>query len=107
MRDAFSLFEQTIAYEENNITLDVIHEINGTVPQVQLYNLYNNLIENNIENIFSIIDNYDTSGKNLVKILDEFILFLRNILLSKEAPLYLKSKIDDISLYDDIKEKNI
>ena len=105
MRDAFSLFEQTIAYEENNITLDVIHEINGTVPQVQLYNLYNNLIENNIENIFSIIDNYDTSGKNLVKILDEFILFLRNILLSKEAPLYLKSKIDDISLYDDIKEK--
>lgn len=105
MRDAFSLFEQAISYSDNEITLEVIHEINGTIPQKQLEQLFHALTEKNMESIFKIIETYDLSGKNLIKILDEFILFLRNIMLSKEAPLYLQSKVDDIELYKQLSEQ--
>lgn len=105
MRDAFSLFEQAISYGNAKIDLSVIHEINGTIPQEQLKELFTSLIEKNIQRIFEILEEYDLSGKNLIKIMDEFILFLRNIMLAHKVPEYLKSKVGDISLYIELSKR--
>lgn len=99
MRDAFSLFEQAISYGNAKIDISVIHEINGTIPQEQLKELFLSLTDKNIQRIFEILEEYDLSGKNLIKIMDEFILFLRNIMLAHQVPEYLKTKLDDIDLY--------
>lgn len=102
MRDALSLLDQVISYADNDITIEDIHEINGTISQNQLKILFESLVNKDITQIFKIIDEYDKNGKNFIKITDEFILFLRNILLFIETPDYFKTICQNIEFYNDI-----
>ena len=99
MRDALSLLDQAISYAEGKIEVDDIHEINGTLPQSQLEKLFKGIREKNVYEVFNIIDEYDRQGKNFIKITDEFILFLRNILLALQAPEYLKHEVSNAEIY--------
>ena len=99
MRDALSLLDQAISYAEGKIEVDDIHEINGTLPQSQLEKLFINIKEKNIYEVFNIIDEYDRRGKNFIKITDEFILFLRNLLLAIQTPEYLKQELQSADFY--------
>ena len=99
MRDAISLLEQAYVYSKNEITINDIHEINGTLPQYQLKDLIINIVNKNLDEIFKLIEKYDHEGKNFIKLVEEIILFLKNIIISKNIPDYF---IDDISreIYD-------
>lgn len=99
MRDALSLLDQAISYSEGKIEADDIHEINGTLPQSQLEILFKSIKEKNVYEVFNIIDEYDRRGKNFIKITDEFISFLRNILLAIQAPAYLKHELQNAEFY--------
>ena len=105
MRDALSLLDQAISYAEGKISVEDIHEINGTLPQSQLEILFKGINEKNIYEVFNILDDYDKRGKNFIKITDEFILFLRNILLAIQAPEYLKNEIQNAEFYIDLGSK--
>ncbi len=100
LRDALSLFDQVIAYSKNKIKVEAVHEINGTLTPLQLKNLIVYLSNNNIEHLFQLIDQYDQSGKNFVKLSEEIILFLRNCLLAVTVPSYLKETINNFELYE-------
>ena len=100
LRDALSLFDQVIAYSKDKIVVDDVHEINGTLTPVQLKNFILFLSNNEIENLFHLIDQYDQSGKNFVKLSEEIILFLRNCLLSFTVPSYFKESINNQELYE-------
>ena len=99
MRDALSLLDQAISYSEGKIEVEDIHEINGTLPQSQLEKLFKSIRTKNIYEVFNIIEEYDRRGKNFIKIADEFILFLRNILLAIQAPEYLKYELPNADFY--------
>jgi len=105
MRDALSLLDQSISYSDGNIDVNDIHEINGTLPQSQLELLFNSIREKNIYEVFKIIDEYDRRGKNFVKITDEFISFLRNILIAIQAPEYLKNELQNADFYIELASK--
>lgn len=105
MRDALSLLDQAISYSDGNIDVNDIHEINGTLPQSQLELLFNSIREKNIYEVFKIINEYDKRGKNFVKITDEFISFLRNILLAIQAPEYLKHELQNAHFYIELASK--
>ncbi len=100
MRDAISLLEQAYVYSENKITINEIHEINGTLPQYQLKDLVINIVNKNLVEIFKLIEKYDHEGKNFIKLVEEIILFLKNIIIFKNIPDYFT---DDISreIYND------
>lgn len=100
LRDALSLFDQVIAYSKDKIKVEDVHEINGTLPPLQLRNLIVYLFHNDIEKLFDLIDQYDQSGKNFVKLSEEIILFLRNCLLAVTVPSYLKETNSNFELYE-------
>ena len=102
MRDSVGMLDQARAYTEGKITINDIHDINGTLTEKDLKELLENIIENKLDIILEKIDEYNDKGKNFVKLIEEFIDFIRNILLFKEAPKYFKERVKNIENYEEI-----
>ncbi len=102
MRDALSILEQVIAYSEGKITVDDVHEVNGTLSQFKMNEMLNYLYNNDLSSELKLLDKFNNSGKNLVKLTEEFIQFLRNILLYKTAPNYFENNNNNLELYKNI-----
>ena len=105
MRDSVGMLDQARAYTEGKITINDIHDINGTLTENDLRKLLENIIDNKLDEILEKIENYKDQGKNFVKLLEEFIDFVRNILLYKEAPKYFKERKQNIENYEQISPK--
>lgn len=90
LRDSISLMDQVIAYSFGDITVADVHEVNGTLTDLELKNFFDNIIGGNFEKIFSKVYEYNNSGKNLIKIVEGLISFIKNLLLFYEAPDFFK-----------------
>ena len=99
LRDALSLLDQVIAYTSDKVTIEDVHEINGTLTPMQLKNFIEYLTNNDIQNLFQLLDQYDQGGKNFVKLSEELILFLRNCLLACTVPSYLEETMSNTEFY--------
>lgn len=119
MRDAISLLEQAWAYSEN-ITVDDVHKMNGTVGKDDIKFLFQNIIDNNIQSCFELINKFEEQGADFTKIVDEILYFARNLILNiitgnkVEDNFYdqtdyepLKNKVSVQRLIDFIKKANI
>ena len=105
MRDSIGMLDQAVAYAEKQIKLQDIHDINGTLTQKDLKELILLVQEKNVEKIFEKIDLYNDNGKNFVKLTEELIGFLRNVLIFKEATKYFKNQHKNIEVYNDLSQK--
>ena len=105
MRDSISLLDQALAYSPKNISLDDIHEINGSLPIEKLSDFVNLILEKNIGKLLNLIDEFNDSGKSLIKISEEIINYLKNILLYKISPEYLKNITNNYHIYDSTAQK--
>ncbi len=118
MRDSIGLLDEAIAYAENNITVEDIHSINGTLTSADLKCFIEQILLNNVTEILNLIDQYDQNGKNLTKLVEELIEYLKNYLIYKTVPNYFEDKsfladqdplfqkISNQTLYNYIKEFN-
>lgn len=86
MRDALSILDQVIAFSNNHVTLEDVHEINGTLPELELIEFIKNMKKQKYEQIFYKIEQYENIGKNYIKLTEEFMSVLRNILLFINIP---------------------
>lgn len=102
MRDALSMLDQVIAFADDKITVEDIHEINGTLSQVQLKKIIEYLLEKKLSSELELIDQLNDNGKNLVKLTEEIIQFLRNLLLCQTAPKYFEQQNYNKELYQNI-----
>ena len=108
MRDSIGMLDQAISYTDEKITVNDIHEINGTITSQDLKELIELITNNDLENIFKKLDIYNDIGKNFVKLTEELIAFMRNILLCLKAPKYFADTYGDSDVYKDIScETNI
>ena len=105
MRDSVGMLDQARAYTEGKIIVEDIHDINGTLTETDLKELLENIIDNKLDEILEKIDKYNDKGKNFIKLLEEFIDFIRNTLLFKEAPNYFKERTQNIENYEEIAPK--
>ena len=105
LRDAINLLDQAYSYSDEKVTINDIHEINGTLTQYEIENFFEDYIDNKLDNILNKINDYNVTGKNLVKLAQEFIIFLRNTIIYKKAPNYLIDLGIDIKPYKIISEK--
>ena len=101
LRDSISLLDQVISYADSDITVSDVHEVNGTLTQDELKLFFDDVISMNYENVFSKIYTYNNNGKNLVKIVESIVSFIKNILLYYDAPEFLKSCGYDLDVYKD------
>ncbi len=86
MRDALSILDQVIAFSDNHVTLEDVHQINGTLPELELIEFIKNMKEQKYEQTFYKIEQYENIGKNYIKLTEEFMSVLRNILLFINIP---------------------
>lgn len=96
LRDALSILDQVAAYSNDTITEKSVHDVNGTITQNDLKKMILSLTNDDLLNIFNIIDDYDNSGKNFVKLIEEIILFYKNILLMKKIPNYFDNNYSEL-----------
>ncbi len=82
MRDAISLLDQALAYSPD-LTISDIHKINGTLSAEEVKLFVLNIFDNNITEILIIIDKYDDDGINFIKVIDEIITFIKNIIFNR------------------------
>ena len=92
LRDAINILDQLIAYKDKDITLMDVYKINGSVSYVELYNFIINMKENKVADIINFIELTDNEGKSISKFVTELIIFLKDILLYKNANI--KSEIE-------------
>ena len=105
MRDSIGMLDQAQAYSSKKITAEDIHEINGTITAQDLKELIDIIIEGNLEKTFQKLDYYNKRGKNFIKLTEEIITFIRNILICKEAPKYFKESNNNFKIYEELLEK--
>ena len=104
MRDAINILDQLVAYSNSKITLDDIYKVNGSVSYSDLYELLKAIIDNDKVKIIEFVDNIDKNGKEISKFVEEMIIFLKDVVLYKNAD-YLSSiemKNDNIKLVSEI-----
>jgi DNA polymerase-3 subunit gamma/tau len=99
MRDSISLLDQVLSYSPTNISVDDVHEINGSLPIEKLSLFTNMLINKNLNELLIVIDEFNNSGKNLIKITEELVNHLKNILLYKISPDYFNKINSSDDLY--------
>lgn len=101
MRDALSLLDQVISYAAEKVTVQDVHDVNGTITNSELKYLIDSFLENNLKEILNKIDEYNSLGKNLIKLAEELINYLKNCLFFFNIPEYLKENTAEIEIYQD------
>lgn len=118
MRDAINFLDQLVAYSNDNINIDDVYKVNGSVSYEELYTLLDNIKNNNKVKLIEFVDYLDESGKDINKFVEEMLIFLKDVILYKNANIlssistkneYIKlvsDKYNDKDLYDLIENLN-
>ena len=104
MRDSISLLDQALAYSPKNITLNDVHEINGSLPIEKLSHFVNLILNKKLEELLKMVDEFNESGKSIIKIVEEIINYLKNVLLYSVSPDYVKSITNNYYIYSQMAE---
>ncbi len=98
MRDALSLFDQCISYSVNEIiSLDDVLAVSGNISYLKIISLLEACASDKESDAVVLLDNIIKEGKEVPRIINDIILFLRDVLLFKnnaviEEKLMYKSK---------------
>lgn len=113
LRDSISLLDQLIAYTEDKITVKDVNDVYGVISKKEICNLLLKIFDSNLNESFNEVNNLDENGKNLSKIIEQIIEFIKNTLIyfndsnyfnEEDKKLYNKiaSKVNEIKLYESI-----
>ena len=105
MRDAISMLDQAYAYDNKNIDVSVINDINGNIPQNDIYNLVKYIVDKDLNSSYQMIDKYILEGKSLIKICEKILLGFRNILIYKNAKDYLENNVSNNEFIKNISQE--
>lgn len=105
MRDSISLLDQVAAYSNNDIKLSDVEEVSGSVNEDVVFTLISSIIKNDLNSVLTKISILSNKGKNMSRLIEDIISFLRNILLYKEAREYIEENISDLSRYEELSSK--
>lgn len=86
MRDAESIFEQILCFEENAISPETVNQCLGLLPKDKLFDLDQAVSQNNPRFAFELAREIFTRGINPQYFFDELLEHFRNLLISKQFP---------------------
>jgi len=104
MRDSLSLLDQLTAYTTEKINIQDVNDVYGIITTSEIYELVSKILDKNITETFNLINNYDNNGKNLVKIIELIIDFLKNVLINYNCSEYFEDN-EQKKYYSDICSK--
>ncbi len=88
MRDAYTLFDQVVAFSSGHITIETIQSKLGLVGIDQIIQIVTHLVENNTEEALMRINSLITTGVSVEQIIKDLTQFYRSL-------LFMRSKISD------------
>ena len=118
MRDAIGLLDQLSSYKNDKINVDDVEDICGLICDEQMYEMIEDLLENNLKQIINKIVKYNDEGKDLIILFEKIAETFKNLLIYINASTYFEdkeikkkyeefvSKIDENKIYIIIDEIN-
>ncbi len=86
MRDGLSLLEQCVSfYFGEKLTYDNVLKILGAVDQTTYHRLVKGISDNHVNEVIHVLDDVVLQGKDLTQFTNEFVWYLRNLLLVKTS----------------------
>ena len=85
LRDAIGLLDQLNSYTNGDISIEDVLKINGRVSMDSFNELFNAMIDNNLEVLFNISDKYNFDGKDYVLICEDIIKYLKKSLIDYQV----------------------
>ena len=86
MRDALSLLDQAISFSDDEVSLDDVLSITGSVSQSFLSNLVKAIDERNVSWALKTLDDLMNHGKDPMRFIEDLIFYYRDMLLYQTAP---------------------
>ncbi|WP_208587097.1 DNA polymerase III subunit gamma/tau [Gracilibacillus suaedae] len=86
MRDALSLLDQAISYSEDQVTIEDVLAVTGSVSQAKLAKVVSAMHTNEVKATLLEIDGMIQEGKDPGRFVFDLIYYLRDILLYQTAP---------------------
>ncbi|WP_058309221.1 DNA polymerase III subunit gamma/tau [Gracilibacillus massiliensis] len=86
MRDALSLLDQAISYSEDQVTIDDVLAVTGSVSQSRLAKVVDDMHINEVKAALLEIDQIIQEGKDPGRFVFDLIYYLRDLLLYQTAP---------------------
>ncbi len=99
MRDALSLLDASISYSGDKVDASDVLEVSGNVSDIDILNMMNEIYNNNGSLALDNLSNVLKQGKEISKVIADFITFLRNVLLYKIGKIKSDKSIYKNSLY--------
>ncbi|MBA2174691.1 DNA polymerase III subunit gamma/tau [Halobacillus locisalis] len=103
MRDALSLLDQAISYSEEEVTIDDVLAVTGSVSQAKLAEVIQALDQQDVKAALSAVDDLIQQGKDPGRFVFDLIYYLRDLLLYQTAPElehHLERAIPDAAFRD-------
>jgi len=83
MRDALSILDRCVSFNDDSIDYETVINLLGTVNYQIIMKAANAIMEKSIEKTMAIVDDILNSGKEITFFLDELIICFRNMLIIK------------------------
>ncbi|WP_186576833.1 DNA polymerase III subunit gamma/tau [Aquibacillus kalidii] len=103
MRDALSLLDQAISYSDDQVELEDVLTVTGSVSQGLLTEITKALYQKDIQQALIKVDDLIQAGKDPGRFVFDLIYYLRDILLYKSAP-QLENNLERAIMTDAFKE---
>ena len=81
MRDSIGLLDKLASYS-NDITKSLFYDVVGLVSDEVIFDIYSNIVNKNISNVFDNVEKMVNSGKCIDLIVEQLLILLRNISVS-------------------------
>lgn len=92
LRDAIGLLDQLSSYKSDLITVDDVNNICGLISNEQTFAMINSIININLKNVISMLNNYNEDGKNLLIIFENLVEEFKNLLIYMNASDYFENE---------------
>lgn len=83
LRDALSILEQSVQWEQQRLTTEGVVDTLGIVPEEQLYETIEALRNNKLEEVLEVLETGGRQGKDVVHFTKDLIQYLRKLLMAK------------------------
>ena len=78
LRDSLSTLDKLSSYKNGKITVEDFYEINDMISKSDLEDFYKIIISTDIKRMILKLDKFYSSGKNIVEIMNQFLIFLKD-----------------------------
>ncbi|GAA0337021.1 DNA polymerase III subunit gamma/tau [Bacillus carboniphilus] len=91
LRDALSLLDQAISFSDDQLSVDDALSVTGSVSQELFETLTKEVMNQNTSAVLELLEQLLENGKDPVRFIEDYLLFMRDLLLYQAAP-----DVDDV-----------